>query len=150
MRQACAQRLEREGDSEWLRTLIVRAAPVSLGFATELYSSWVGENGMLKTVARLQIRDGLVRGVQETLRDGADLVALLSPRNPWTVSRLVLCMAAGESSVPLETWREQLAPELVRTARTEPEISAVFGSVFDSVIAVTVPACRGQGGPLVP
>ena len=141
LRHACGQQLEREGDCEWLRTLIVRAAPVSLGFATELYSSWVGENGMVNTGARLQIRDALVRVVQETLRDGAGLAALLSPGNPWCVSRLVLCMAAGESGVALETWREQLAPELVRTARTDPEVilPELANLLGDTESSMTVP-----------
>ena len=38
----CGRRLQPDQESEWLRTLIVRAVPVALGFATELYRDWTG------------------------------------------------------------------------------------------------------------
>ena len=70
----------------------------------------------------MQLRDALLPAIQETLRSDADLAAFLSPRNPSSVDRFVLCMAAGEHGVALDTWREQLAPALVRAARTDPDV----------------------------
>ena len=118
----CGRRLQPDQESEWLRTLIVRAVPVALGFATELYRDWTGENGIVTPDVRQQIRDAFLGAVQETLRDGTNLALLLSSRDPWRVDRLVLCMAEGGSGVDLETWREHLAPALVSAARTHPEI----------------------------
>ena len=71
---------------------------------------------------RQEIRAAYLEAVQGTLRNGADLAALLSPRNPWSVGRLVLCMASGEGGVDFRTWREHLAPALVKAARTQPEV----------------------------
>ena len=118
----CGRRLRPDQESEWLQTLVVGAVPVALGFATELYRDWTGENGIVTPDVRRQIRDALVEAVQETLRDGANVALLLSSRDPWSVGRLILCMAEGGNGVALETWREHLAPALIRAARTHPEI----------------------------
>ena len=118
----CGRRLQPDQESEWLRTRIVGAVPVALGFATELYRDWTGENGIVTPGVRQEIRDALVEAVQETLRGGADVALLLNPWDPWSVDRFVLCVAEGGSGVALETWREHLAPALVRAARTHPEI----------------------------
>ena len=117
----CGRRLRPDQESEWLRTQIVGAVPVALGFATELYRDWTGEDGIVTPGVRQEIRDAVVEAVQETLRGGADVALLLNPRDPWSVDRFVLCMAEGGSGVDLETWREHLAPALVMAARTHPE-----------------------------
>ena len=118
----CGRRLQRDRESGWLRALIVGAVPVALGFATELYRDWTGDDGIVTPGVRPEIRDALVEAVQGTLRDGTDVALLLNPRDPWSVGRFVLCMAEGGSGVDLETWREYLAPALARAARTHPEI----------------------------
>lgn len=119
----CGRRFQPDQESEWLRTLIVGAVSVALGFATELYRDWTGENGIVTPGVRRGIRDALVEAVQETLRDGTEVALLLNPKDPWNVGRFVLCMAAGEGGVDLGAWREHLAPALVRAARAHPEIA---------------------------
>ena len=118
----CGRRLRPDQEGEWLQTLVVGAVPVALGFATELYRDWTGESGIVTPDVRRQIRDALVEAVQEAVRDGANVALLLSSRDPRSLDRLILCMAEGGNGVALETWREHLAPALVRAARTHAEI----------------------------
>ena len=118
----CNRRLQQDQEVEWVRTLILKALTVSLGFATEFYDTWTGENGIVSTDARQQIRAALIDAAQRTLRNGADLAALLSPTNSYGVCQFVFCMASDQGGAALETWREHLAPALVTAARTHPEV----------------------------
>jgi energy-coupling factor transporter ATP-binding protein EcfA2 len=135
---AGGNRLRRDTHTEWFRSLVVTAVPVSLRFVNGLYRYWAGNDSLVSYDRRIDIRRSIIDACRATIRSPDDLVRVLSPEEPFNVRWLLT--ATGAEEPDYETWRSYLPPMIVEAGRIAaetitPELAMLAGEGNSLTIA---------------
>ena len=137
----CNRRLRKDEHSDWLQTLIVEAVPVSLRLANGLFYYWTGEYGIVNDAARARIRQSIAATVRARFRTGDDLAAALTPKDPYSIRRLVAQSDSKSDYVAaLTSWNDCLPTLLIAVAKTRADLAlpeiAHIAATGDSLVTV--------------